>query len=173
MQGKPLPDPPGAAAQPKRGGAGPRAVGEMTERLTRRPLGKRGFAAAALIAEWPAIVGAVLAATTLPLKIAYPPGERAGGGLHIRVASGAMATQLAHLEPLLLQRINGHFGYGAVARLVITQGPVPRRPPRRIPAEPCLDAQAEAALGEKLATVEDPELKAALASLGRHLAARR
>ena len=173
MQGKPEPDRPAAATEPKRGGAGPRAVGEMTERLTRRPLGKRGFAAGTLIAEWPAIVGAILAANTLPLKIGYPPGERAGGRLHIRVGSGAMATQLAHLEPLLLQRINGHFGYGAVAHLSITQGPVPRRPQRKIPIEPRLDAQAEAALGERLAAVEDPELKAALASLGRHLAARR
>lgn len=168
------PDTPGG--QPpdeQRGSSGPRAIAEMTQRLTRRTMGKRGFTEGALIAEWPTIVGSALATTTLPLRIAFPRNERSGGTLHVRVSSGAMATQLQHLEPLVVQRINGYFGYGAVARLALSQGPVAKRPVRRPPPPPVLDAAEEAQLANNLAGVEDPDLKAALASLGRHLAARR
>lgn len=172
MQGKP--DKP--AAQPAasdRGSSGPRAIGETTARLTRRTLGKRGFAEGALVTEWPAIVGSALARATLPLRIAFPRNERTGGTLHIRVASGAMATQLQHLEPLVVQRINSYFGYGAVDRLSLSQGPVAAQPVRRPPVEPTLDPAQQAQLAGQLAGIEDEELKAALASLGRHLAARR
>lgn len=173
MQGKP-PIPPEASrpAQPeRRGSAGPRAIAEVAARLTRRPLGKRGFTEASLIGQWASVVGAALAATTLPLRITFPPGERAGGVLHLRVASGAMATQVQHLEPLVVQRINGHFGYRAVARLALSQGPVPRPPARRAAPEPQLDAAAEDELARRLAVVEDDDLKAALSALGRRIAA--
>jgi hypothetical protein len=157
----------------KRGGAGPRAIAETVVRLTRRSLGKRGFSDAALIAEWPLVVGAGLGGTTLPVRIVFPRGERSGGVLHLRTSSGAMATQLQHLAPLVLQRINGYFGYAAVARLAISQGPLPARPVRRPPGPAVADAAAERQLERLLAGVDDPELKAVLASLGRHLAARR
>jgi hypothetical protein len=157
----------------KRGGAGPRAIAEMAARLTRRPLGKRGFAEAALVTEWSAVVGSMLGSATLPLRITFPRGERIGGTLHIRAASGAVATQLQHQEPLVVQRINGYFGYGAVLRLAINQGPVPARPVRKSPPVPRLEPERERDLQDKLAGIDDPELKSALASLGRHLAARR
>jgi hypothetical protein len=157
----------------KRGGSGPRAIAEMAARLTRRSLGKRGFTEAALIAEWPNVVGSLLGNATLPLRIAFPRGERSGGILHIRVASGAMATQLQHQEPLMVQRINGYFGYAAVSRLAITQGPVAHRAQRRTPGAPVLTARQEQQLDEGLSVIDDPELKTVLAALGRHLAARR
>lgn len=157
----------------KRGSAGPRAIAETTARLTRRSMGKRGFTEAALIAEWPSVVGSMLGSATLPLRIVFQRGERSGGTLHIRVASGAMATQLQHQEPLIVQRINGYFGYGAIARLAISQGPVARRQVRRPPAAPDLTPQQELQLTHRLTGIDDPELKAALAALGRHLAGRR
>ncbi|HXP95418.1 MAG TPA: DciA family protein [Telmatospirillum sp.] len=157
----------------KRGSSGPRAIAEMTARLTRRSLGKRGFTESALIAEWPAVVGSLLGTMTLPLRIAFARGERSGGTLHIRVSSGAMATQLQHQEPLIVQRINGYFGYGAIARLAIVQGPVAPRPVKRPPPPPELTTQQEDQLTERLSGIDDPELKSVLAALGRHLAARR
>ena len=157
----------------RRGSAGPRAIAELSARLTRRPLGKRGFTETMIVTEWPAIVGTLLGGSTLPLKIVFPPGLRTGGVLHVRAASGAVAAQLQHLEPLVAQRINGFFGYGAVARLCITQGTVAARPRRAAAPPPTLDATAEDELEKQLSSVEDPDLKAALASLGRHLATRR
>jgi len=81
-----------------------------------------------------------------------------------------MATQLQHQEPLIIQRINGYFGYGAIARLAITQGPVALRPTRKPPAAPELTPQQERQLTERLTGIDDPELKNVLAALGRHLA---
>ena len=40
----------------------------------------------------------------------------------------ASAPEIQHRAPQLLERINGFFGYGAVARLALVQGP-PLRPP--------------------------------------------
>lgn len=162
-----------AATEERRGSAGPRAIAEMVERLTRRPLGRRGFAEASLVAQWPTIVGSALGNASLPLKIAFPPGERAGGTLHVRVGSGALAMQLAHQEPLVLERINRHFGYAAVTRLAIRQGEVARRQPRRTVPPPQVDSAAEAALQARLSGIDDPQLKAALEGLGRHLAGRK
>lgn len=156
-----------------RGRSGPRAVGEFSQRLTKKPLGKRGFTEASLIIEWPQIVGGDQALGSLPLKIAFPPGERTAGTLHIRVVSGGLAMEFNHREPLILQRINGYFGYGAVAKLKITQGPVPPRAPRRQVKPPAvLPPEQESALQDRLAAVDDPEIRDALARLGRNLAGR-
>ena len=150
--------------------SGPRAVGDLAGRLTKQHLGKRGFTEASLISEWATIVGEAQALGSVPLKIQFPPGERAGGTLHVRVASGGLATEFNHREPLILQRINGYFGYGAVARLKITQGSVPKRPPKKaVKPRPVLTPDQEQALQDRLAAVTDPELREALAKLGRNL----
>ncbi|HEY1723510.1 MAG TPA: DciA family protein [Magnetospirillaceae bacterium] len=148
----------------------PRPIGEISGRIVAKPLGKRGFAAATLAADWPAIVGTVLSAQTLPLRIVFPRGERNQGTLHMRVASGAFALQVQHLEPQIIQRVNGHFGYAAVARLALTQGPIPQRKPKRVPVPPP-SAEVDPALKKRIETVSDDDLREALAGLGRRLAA--
>lgn len=158
----------------RRGGAGPRAIAQTVARITAGPLGRRGLAQAALVAGWAEIVGRELADVSLPLAISFSAGARAGGTLRVRVASGAAALEMQHRERQVLERINGHFGYAAVARLAITQGPLPRGRSRRaaIPArEPSPAAQA--ALEKQVETVADPELRIALYRLGRRLAAER
>lgn len=153
--------------------AGPRAVGEQTLKLARRSLGKRGFVEASLVADWAAIVGAGIGAGTRPLRISFPKGERAGGVLHIKVDGGATALELQHLEGLVVSRINRHFGYGAIARLSLHQGPLGKAPPRAHPAAPTLTPDQTRHLDAQLAGVDDPELRQALARLGRYLAGSR
>jgi len=151
-----------------------RAIGDMTARLAKPSLGKRGFAEAELVAQWPNIVGSLLGTRSVPVKIAFPPGDRVGGTLSVRVASGALATELQHLEPQIRQKVNAFFGYGAVARLAISQGPVPKRSQQKPPPpEPPMDPTAEDALQQRLAAVDDSELRAILEGLGRRLAPRR
>lgn len=158
-----------------RGGSGPRAIAEAVARLTRKPLGRRGLVAAALVADWPAIVGGALAEWCEPERLALPPGktgaESGGGTLHVVAVSGGLALELQHQAPRLIERVNAHFGYAAVARLAIRQGPLRqrRRPPLAPP--PVLPAAAEAALAERLAGIEDEGLRRALQRLGRRLAA--
>jgi hypothetical protein len=150
-------------------GARARPIGELAGRLLARPLGKRGFAAVALAADWPAIVGPTLAAATLPLRVSFPAGTRTQGTLHLRVASGAFALQLQHLGPLIVERINGHFGYAAVARLALAQGPVPARAARRRQT-PAAAPAVDPVLAKMIAAVDDPGLRDALTGLGRRLA---
>ena len=154
--------------------AGARALGEAVAALTRPIVGKRGFVRGGLIAEWETIVGERLAASSLPERVSYPPKQSRGGTLHLRVASGSLAMELQHLEPVLIERINGYFGYDAIARVRLIQGPLPDVAPRLarpLPPRP-LTAAEEQALGERLAGVGDPELRSALAALGRAVMAK-
>ncbi len=152
---------------------GPKAIAEFSRKLTQDPLGKRGFGEASLVTNWAEIVGTAQALGSLPLKIAFPRDERSGGTLHVRVSTGGLATEFQYRKELILSRINSYFGYGAVADMRITQGHVPPRAPKPAakPA-PVLPPAQEQDLQASLATVEDEEMREALAKLGRRLAAR-
>jgi hypothetical protein len=141
-------------------------------KVTRRTLGRHGLAEGGLVTDWAAVVGQTIAERSLPLRLSFTGGERRDGTLHVRV-SGALALELQHLEPQILERINGYFGYRAVGRLRIHQGPVPdQRPPRRpSPAPPSPAAEAE--IGSLVSAVEDDGLRQALQGLGRSLRAGR
>ena len=142
-----------------------RAISAEIAKVAAPALGRRGFAAAQLITEWQSIVGPDWAAKVSPDRLSFPQGERRDGTLRVRVASG-LGPEVQHATPLLLERINGFFGYRAVARLALVQGPPSRlaRPARRPP--PPLAAADRAALDRRLAAVEDPELRDALRRLG-------
>jgi hypothetical protein len=136
-------------------------------KVTRRTLGRHGLAEGGLVTDWAAVVGSTIAERSLPLRLSFTGGERREGTLHVRV-SGALALELQHLEPQILERINGYFGYRAVGRLRIHQGPVPGLPASRPPAI-APTAEAEAEIGDLLATVEDRGLREALRGLGHSL----
>ncbi|HUL10298.1 MAG TPA: DciA family protein [Candidatus Acidoferrum sp.] len=137
-------------------------------KVTRRTLGRHGLAEGGLVTDWAAIVGQTIAERSLPLRLSFTAGERREGTLHVRV-SGALALELQHLEPQVLERINGYFGYRAVGRLKIHQGPVPTPPATRRPRASALSAEAEAEINGLLSTVEDDGLREALRGLGHSL----
>jgi hypothetical protein len=147
----------------RRGGM--RRVGAELTRLTGPILGKQGLGEAKLLTEWAAIVGVALAGNCWPVKLAFPRGQRQEGTLRLRVAPG-VAVEIQHREPVILERINAYFGYRAVARLAIVQGPPPPRseaPPA--PPRP-LQPSEKAALQQRLDGIEDPALREALELLG-------
>jgi hypothetical protein len=149
-----------------RSGRGPRALATTVDRLTRPIFRRRGFAEGAILTDWPAIVGDHLAKRTAPEKV-VPGRPGSEGTLHLRIEDGALALELQHLEPVLIERVNGYFGYRAVSRLRMIQGPLP--PPRQMPAERSRAPLAPAAQGhldDLLAGIEDDELRARLQSLG-------
>ncbi len=168
---------PSAAPERRRSRAGLRALGSSLAAVTKRAFARRGLTGADIARQWPAIVGRELAARCRPRQLRFPKaGEAVDGRLTLRVAPG-WALEVQHLEPLVLERINSFFGYRAVARLVLQQGPLPvpraeagrrARPPA---AEPPQDLDRD--LAAKLSTVTDPELRAALEGLGRSLRAKR
>jgi hypothetical protein len=142
-------------------------LGRVTAPLRRR----RGLTEAALFADWTTIVGASLSAECAPLRMARGT-DGTGGTLHIRV-TGPLALELQHLEPLVVERINGYFGYRAVARLALHQGPLSPRPAPPKRTRPLPDGQVDARLAPHLARIGDAELRDALSRLGREVLARR
>jgi hypothetical protein len=151
----------------KRRGGGPKALASAVGALTRPLFTRRGLAGGAIATNWPAIVGPHLAVHTCPEKVVFPAGGRTDGTLHLRVDGGALAVELAHLEPQLLDKVNGYFGYRAVVRLRIVQGPVPHREPPPCPRPRPLATGEEKELEGRLSAIADPDLKAALEALGR------
>lgn len=148
------------------------ALGRTVSRLTGRVFGKRGMNDGAIARHWPEIAGETLARVSLPEKIAYEKGERTRGTLQLRVSNSALATEIQHSEPIIVERINTYFGYQAVARLRLIHGPLP--PPRaKAPARRPLTPEEETALEDQLASVDDEQIKAALEGLGRAMTARK
>lgn len=150
----------------KRGG-GPRALAASLPAVTRAAFGKRGFADGAILKDWAVIAGDHLAGHSQPEKITYPAGAGDDGTLHLRIDNGSMATELQHLEPLLIERINGYFGFKAIGRLRITQGPLPETGEKPAWTPRPLKAEEETDLAESLIEVDDEDLRRALKALGR------
>lgn len=146
----------------RRGGL--RAIGAEIPRVAGLALGKRGFGEAQLVTQWEAVIGPELAQKLTPERLSFARGERRNGTLRLRVAS-AFATEAQHLEPVLIERINAFFGYGAVARLTFIQGPSLAAPPAAPPLRPLTPAEQQA-LEARVAGIADPGLRDALARLG-------
>jgi len=147
-------------------------VARLVPGLARKALGANGLALGSLLADWGTLVGPRLAARTAPVKLSFPRGERTGGLLQVRIA-GAAALEVQHAEPQILQRINSFFGYAAVARLKLVQGPPPPAPRRPPPVLRALGAAEESRIARALETVEDAGLREALLGLGRCVVQRR
>ena len=135
-------------------------------RITAKSFEARGLAAAGIAAEWPAIVGEEIAASSWP--------ERLGrdGTLRVCVA-GPVAVELQHLEPQIIERIAVYYGYSAVTRLAYVNRAAPLQAPdraRRTPPE--IDSESAARVENTVGQTRDSHLKAALAALGRVVFAR-
>jgi len=66
---------------------------------------------AAIIPEWPRLVGPQIAAVTAPKSIT------ANGTLFVEVATNAWMTELSLLEPELLRSLNATEGRAAIRRI--------------------------------------------------------
>jgi hypothetical protein len=140
-----------------------RAAGASLSRIVKPIVARHGGGVLArLKSEWTAIVGPDIAAATWPEALAR------GGTLKLRVAP-AKALELQHRAPLVIERVNLFFGRDAVTRLALVQGPLPLDAPTRHPPPRPLRAGEAAALDDQVAAVTSPELRDALARLGRRV----
>ena len=128
---------------------------------------RQGFAARELVTRWAEIAGAEIATYSEPLKLQWPrpvegqPQEPAT--LVLRV-EGPMALEIQHSSDVILQRVNRFLGWSAVGRIALRQAPLSRRDRPSRPRPP--DPKTVAEIAETLSSVEDEELRAALARLG-------
>lgn len=156
----------GTALSYEKRGKGPRAVAAMLDGVVKPAFASHGFWEAAVLTNWAAIVGPALAAHSCPEKFGRD------GSLTVRVAGGH-ALEMQHLEPVVLDRIATYFGYRAVNRLILRQGPLPKREKRRSAIPAPLDEEQKRLLGDTVAPIDRSDLKAALESLGRAALGRR
>jgi hypothetical protein len=128
---------------------------------------RQGFAARELVTRWTEIAGSEIAAHCEPLKMQWPrpvegqPQEPAT--LVLRV-EGPMALEIQHSSGVILERVNRFFGWSAVGRLALRQGPLSRRQRTTSAHKP--DTRRVEEVERTLSSVEDDELRAALARLG-------
>ena len=121
----------------------------------------RGLAAAEITAQWPAIVGEAVAASSWP--------ERLGRDGTLRVCvSGPVAVELQHLEPQILERIAAYYGYRAVTRIAyVNRAAPPQTPGRERRTPPNFDSESAARVENTVDSTRDGRLKSALSALGR------
>jgi hypothetical protein len=163
----------------KRGFVAARTVGSFVPKLTRKAFEKYGFSAAALLTDWAVIVGKDLASYTAPERLKWPRGVgvrddiesgdegRPGATLVLRV-DPARALDVEYKGRQLIERINGYFGYRAIAEMRILQAPLTKPAVSRTatvaPPPPCA--------APELASIADERLRAALGRLKSGLMAR-
>jgi hypothetical protein len=151
--------------------ARPKPLAEFVDKCLSPVLAAQGFAAADVIVAWPEIAGERLSRFSRPVKLEWPRRGRGDfelppepAALLVRVES-AFALELQHMAPLLIERINAHYGWRCVGRIVLKQGPVPRPKPKpAMPAE--LTVEERERLAGKTAGVADEPLREALDRLG-------
>jgi hypothetical protein len=135
---------------------------------------RRGFASADLAATWSEIAGSRYADCTAPEKVQWPRGaaEGAGGGTLVLRVDGPRAVLIQHELGQIIERVNRYFGYAAVAKVKLVQGPVVQTRPAPPPSPAKLDPAVENGLAKTISEVESDPLRAALDRLGRGVLAK-
>jgi len=135
---------------------GPRPVSALVPALVRQAFRRNAPASAQVMLDWPAIVGAALAAVTEPRRLT-------GGTLTI-ACSGPIAMELQYMAVELMDRINTSLGGPTVRALRFVQVSVTgslRPPPRPIPTP-----RAQEAARKAVADLPPGPLRDALEALG-------
>ena len=128
---------------------------------------KQGFAARELVTRWAEIAGRDIAAHSEPLKMQWPrpvEGQPQEPATLILRVEGPMALEIQHSSDVILERVNRFFGWSAVGRLALRQAPLSSRDRPKPSNAP--DPKAVAEVAKTLSSVEDDELRDALARLG-------
>ena len=152
--------------------ARPKPLADLLDACLGPALAAQGFASADLFAAWPDIVGPRLATACRPVRIEWgrrglrDHDERPQPATLVVRVEGVFALELQHLAPLLTERINAHYGWRCVGRIVLKQGPV-RQGDIRSPAQPApLGEAARRRVATALDGVGEDGLRAALDRLG-------
>lgn len=149
-------------------------LAELLEACVGKAFAAQGFASTDIIAAWPDIVGERLGRFCQPCKIEWPRGKRgdsAGrpdpGTLIVRV-EGVFALELQHLAPVVIQRVNAHYGWACIGRIVMRQGRI-ERPARRASPAP-IDPVRRGEVALAVSRITDEGLRDALDRLGTAIA---
>lgn len=147
-------------------------IADMLDLCLGPSLAARGFAESSIIAVWPEIVGSRLALYSRPLKIEWKGKKRKTSyddrhePAHLIVLiESAFAVEMQHMAPTIIERINRHYGWRCVQKLILKQGSVARQLPPPKPAR-TLNAEQKQHLQDTLKDVPNERLRKALENLG-------
>ena len=143
-----------------------KTIGTNVTKIVKPLISKRGFGNSEIINNWVNIVGDKLAQNITPQKISYNNHSNVEGVLLLRVNSSSVALELQYIEKQIVNKINTYFGFSAIGRIKIIQGPIPA-PEKKLPNKIKTVANTDKIeLEKKLNSVKDPDLWVALAALG-------
>jgi hypothetical protein len=147
-------------------------VGAIVTRAITPICHQKGFIQARILLEWDYIVTPQFSQFCTPLKVTFPLKKRSEGRLFLQ-ATSSMATEIAYLEPMILSRVNQYFGYQAISKITIFQGPVKisdigKKPSKTLPKNPLPEA-TQVCLETHVQPIEDDRLRTALLNLGTRL----
>lgn len=152
--------------------ARPKPIAEYLDRCVGPAFAAQGFASSDILAAWPDIVGERLARVSRPQRLEWPrrirgadPQSRPEPGTLVVRIEGAFALEMQHLAPLIVERLNAHYGWRCVGRIGLRQDRVGRG--RSAPAAvPAPDPERRAEVREAVAVIADEGLREALDRLG-------
>ena len=151
-----------------------RRLSGLTEGLIAPAMRKRGQVLAKIVAAWPEIAKEAHE-WCLPADIHFPQNSRIQATLTLSVASGR-GPHIQQIAPEICKRINSHCGYAVVSRIRIRQDFMSSRhqqtddqAARHGDKGDSSDRLTLARLEKVTATIQSPELRAALIRLGQSL----
>src|SRR3977135_4427575 len=124
-----------------------RPLADLVQTAIDPVLRRQGFGPSGLVMFWDDIVGERLPAMSQPVKVQWPTRQHGAENcptsatLIVRVETG-FALELQHLAPLVIERVNAHFGWRCVSRLLLKQGPVAALPPPTTGVRPLASASS-------------------------------
>ncbi|PRD45737.1 DUF721 domain-containing protein [Phyllobacterium phragmitis] len=159
----------------KEGYKGFRPLADMASGVLDPVLRKRAGINLALLQSWEDIIGSALGTQSRPLKILWPRRAHEDDPFQpatlVIACEGFAAIRIQHETGEIISRVNGFLGFAAIGRIKIEQKPVPIAASRRRVGQAVVDAASEKHIEAVTAEIEDDDLRAALARLGRSVIA--
>jgi hypothetical protein len=152
----------------------PRSLSDLIPGLTKDILGKKSLLFGKMLAEWPHIAGAEIAAKTTPLDLKYAKklDKKSQATLHLAVQS-AYALEMSYQKSLLIERLNMFFGYPAIKDIKMVQHDnIMGNKKLSAPSQRPLTMQEEQVLNEMVGGIQENDLQTALKNLGKAITSR-
>ena len=145
-------------------------VSDLVSKLLDPVIEQRAGMTLDLIASWDEIVGSRHARNSRPEKLMWP--KQATDDDPFEPATLVIACESAHVLFLqhdttsVINRINGYFGFSAVAKVKLIQKPLPERDVVRSKKNKPLALDMQSKLTKSLENIEEGPLKDALRKMG-------
>jgi hypothetical protein len=153
----------------------PQPLSDLIGVVLKPAVERHGLATSEIIARWPEIVGQRFHRVTRPIRVLWPrrgplstPEQQHEPGTLVICVESAHVLDVQYAAEALLERVNALYGYKAIGKLQLRQGPVARREETMRPR-----IAEQAPRPEAIAAVEDVDLRKALEELGKGVAGQR